>query len=227
MALAMLPLFAPVPALGHLAHLHLRQPGLPQGLADGRQRLRADRHHPGAGVLLLPACADDPGHRARRSPTGASTRRPRRMGTPRWRVFWTVTLPGVSYGLICAAFVVFTLVVTDFGIAKVIGGQFNVLATDAYKQVIGQQNFEMGAVVGFVLLVPAVIAFVARPADAKEAGGAAVGARRAARAARQPAQGRRLHRLLPAGRRADRRGRWAWPCGPRSSPTGPTTSPSR
>ena len=40
-----------------------------------------------------------------------------------------------------------------------IGGQFNVLATDAYKQVIGQQNFEMGAVVGFVLLVPAVIAF--------------------------------------------------------------------
>ena len=82
------------------------------------------------------------------------------MGTPRWRVFWTVTLPGVRYGLISAVFVVFTLVITDFGIAKVIGGQFNVLATDAYKQVIGQQNFEMGAVVGFVLLVPAVIAFV-------------------------------------------------------------------
>ena len=55
---------------------------------------------------------------------------------------------------------VFTLVITDFGIAKVIGGQFNVLATDIYKQVIGQQNFEMGAVVGFVLLVPAVLAFV-------------------------------------------------------------------
>jgi iron(III) transport system permease protein len=81
------------------------------------------------------------------------------MGTPRWRVFATVTLPGVRYGLISALFVVFTLVITDFGIAKVIGGQFNVLATDAYKQVIGQQNFEMGAVVGFVLLVPAVIAF--------------------------------------------------------------------
>ena len=55
---------------------------------------------------------------------------------------------------------VFTLVVTDFGIAKVIGGQFNVLATDAYKQVVGQQNFEMGAVVGMVLLAPAVLAFV-------------------------------------------------------------------
>ena len=71
-----------------------------------------------------------------------------------------MTLPGAKYGLINAAFVVFTLVVTDFGIAKVIGGQFNVLATDAYKQVVGQQNFEMGAVVGMVLLAPAVLAFV-------------------------------------------------------------------
>ena len=52
-----------------------------------------------------------------------------------------------------------SVVATDFGIAKVIGGQFNVLATDAYKQVVGQQNFEMGAVVGMVLLVPAVLAF--------------------------------------------------------------------
>jgi len=82
------------------------------------------------------------------------------LGTPKARVFRTITIPGVRYGLISAVFVVFTLVVTDFGIAKVIGGQFNVLATEAYKQVVGQQNFEMSAVVGFVLLVPAAIAFV-------------------------------------------------------------------
>jgi iron(III) transport system permease protein len=81
------------------------------------------------------------------------------MGTSARRTFFTVTLPGVKYGLISAAFVIFTLVITDFGIAKVIGGQFSVLATDAYKQVVGQQNFEMGAVVGFVLLVPALLAF--------------------------------------------------------------------
>ena len=81
------------------------------------------------------------------------------LGTKRSRIFWTVTLPGVKFGLINACFVVFTVVVTDFGIAKVIGGQFNVLATDAYKQVIGQQNFSMGAVVGLILLVPAVLAF--------------------------------------------------------------------
>ena len=81
------------------------------------------------------------------------------LGTTPTRVFLTVTLPGARYGLISAAFVVFTLVITDFGIPKVIGGQFNVLATDAYKQIVGQQNFEMGAVVGLILLAPAVLAF--------------------------------------------------------------------
>ncbi len=83
------------------------------------------------------------------------------LGASKARVFFTVTLPGAKYGVISAGFVVFTLVITDFGIAKVIGGRFNVLATDIFKQVIGQQNFEMGAVVGFVLLFPAVLAFAA------------------------------------------------------------------
>lgn len=78
----------------------------------------------------------------------------------KWRTFWTVTVPGARYGIISAAFVVFTLVVTDFGLPKVIGGQYNMLAVDIYKQVIGQQNFEMGAVVSVLLLVPAVAAFL-------------------------------------------------------------------
>lgn len=76
-----------------------------------------------------------------------------------WRTFWTVTIPGARYGLISATFVVFTLVITDFGVPKVIGGQYNVLATDIYKQVIGQQNFRMGAVVGLLLLLPALLSF--------------------------------------------------------------------
>jgi iron(III) transport system permease protein len=77
----------------------------------------------------------------------------------RWRTFWTVTVPGARFGIVSAAFVVFTLVITDFGLPKVIGGQYNMLAVDIYKQVIGQQNFEMGAVVSVILLIPAVLAF--------------------------------------------------------------------
>jgi iron(III) transport system permease protein len=81
------------------------------------------------------------------------------LGASAWRVFFTVTLPNAKYGLISTAFVCFTLVLTDFGIPKVIGGSYNVLATDIYKQVIGQQNFVMGATVSVLLLTPAVIGF--------------------------------------------------------------------
>ncbi|WP_075881919.1 putative 2-aminoethylphosphonate ABC transporter permease subunit [Vreelandella massiliensis] len=82
------------------------------------------------------------------------------LGTPKWRTFLTITLPGVRYGLISCAFVVFTLAVTDFGVPKIIGGQYSVLATDVYRQVVGQQNFQMGAVVSVILLLPAVISFI-------------------------------------------------------------------
>ncbi|MFN4278015.1 MAG: putative 2-aminoethylphosphonate ABC transporter permease subunit [Ferrovibrio sp.] len=83
----------------------------------------------------------------------------RTLRASRFRILLTVTLPGIKYGLISAIFVVFTLVITDFGVPKVIGGNYNVLATDVYKQVIGQQNFQMGAVVSIILLLPAILAF--------------------------------------------------------------------
>ncbi|MFO1269605.1 MAG: ABC transporter permease subunit, partial [Rubrivivax sp.] len=81
------------------------------------------------------------------------------MGTTAARKFFTITLPGARYGLISAALVTFTLVITDFGIPKVIGGNFNVLATDVFKLVIGQQDFAKGAVVAILLLAPAVLTF--------------------------------------------------------------------
>ncbi len=81
------------------------------------------------------------------------------LGTSTRRKFMTITLPGAKYGLISAALVTFTLVMTDFGIPKVIGGNFNMLATDVFKLVIGQQDFQRGAVVGIVLLLPAVFTF--------------------------------------------------------------------
>ncbi|WP_218188027.1 ABC transporter permease subunit [Desulfosarcina cetonica] len=66
----------------------------------------------------------------------------------------------MRYGLASAVMVCFILAFTDFGAPKVIGGNTNILATDIYKQVIGQQNFTMGAVVSVVLLIPTVVAFV-------------------------------------------------------------------
>jgi len=82
------------------------------------------------------------------------------LGTSAARKFFTITLPGAKYGLISAALVSFTLVITDFGIPKVIGGNFDVLATDIFKLVIGQQDFQKGAVVAMILLAPALITFL-------------------------------------------------------------------
>lgn len=81
------------------------------------------------------------------------------LGTRRVRKFFTITVPSCKYGLISAATVVFTYAISDFGAPKVIGGNFNVLAVDVFKQVIGQFNFSIGAVVGLLLLVPSVVAF--------------------------------------------------------------------
>jgi len=82
------------------------------------------------------------------------------LGTTRMRKFFTITLPGAKYGIASAAMVSFTLVITDFGIPKVIGGNFNVLATDVFQLVIGQQDFQRGAVVAIFLLAPALLTFV-------------------------------------------------------------------
>ncbi|HEY5646081.1 MAG TPA: ABC transporter permease subunit [Pseudomonadales bacterium] len=84
----------------------------------------------------------------------------RALKAGRIRIFWTVTLPSARYGVISALIVSFILVITDFGVPKVIGGNYNVLSTDIYKEVVGQQNFSMGAVVSVLLLMPAVAAFL-------------------------------------------------------------------
>ncbi|MEJ8572294.1 ABC transporter permease subunit [Microbaculum marinum] len=80
------------------------------------------------------------------------------LGAGPWRIFRTVTLPGTRYGLASAGFVVFTIVITDFGNPVVIGGNYSVLAVEIYNQVSGQANFSMGAVIGVVLLLPAALA---------------------------------------------------------------------
>jgi iron(III) transport system permease protein len=93
------------------------------------------------------------------------------LGANRFRRFMTVTVPTIRYGLTSACLIVFTLVVTDFGVPIVVGGQTNVLAMEAYKQVLGQQNFQKGAAVGLVLLLPAVFSFAAERWLARGRGG--------------------------------------------------------
>ena len=57
------------------------------------------------------------------------------------RIFRDITLPSTKYGLMSATFVVFTIVITDFGNPMVIGGDYSVLATEIYNQVLGPGEF--------------------------------------------------------------------------------------
>lgn len=82
------------------------------------------------------------------------------FGTSPVKRFFKVTLPNIRYGLINSFIVCFTLSFTDFGAPTVVGGNYSVLATDVYRQVIGQQNMSMGAVVGVFLTIPALLAYL-------------------------------------------------------------------
>lgn len=79
------------------------------------------------------------------------------MGATPWRQFLDVTLPRLRFALLAAAFLVFTETLTDFGSAVVVGGSYRVLAMEIYSEVVGQLDFAMGATLGTVLLVPAVL----------------------------------------------------------------------
>ncbi len=93
------------------------------------------------------------------------------IGAGHWRQFFDITVPGLRYGALSAAFVVFTLTITDFGNAVVIGGNYSVLATEIYSQVFGQMKFGMGATVGLVLLLPAAVSvWIERVAMKRQAG---------------------------------------------------------
>jgi iron(III) transport system permease protein len=84
----------------------------------------------------------------------------RTLGAGSWRRFRTVTLPGARYGLVSSGIVVFVLTITDFGVPKVLGGDYAVLATEVFKQVVGMQDFAMGATVSLILLLPCIPAFL-------------------------------------------------------------------
>ena len=157
---AMLPIFAPslVSAIAFVYTfgnngIVTRQTGINIGIYGAKGIVLAEIFYcfPHAMLILMAALAAAD---ARLYDAAAA------LGASRLRTFLTVTLPGVKYGVMSACFVVFTLVITDFGVPKVVGGKFSVMATEIYNQVIGQQNFTMGATVSVVLLIPAGLACV-------------------------------------------------------------------
>jgi iron(III) transport system permease protein len=82
------------------------------------------------------------------------------LGIPRVNQFFSITFPYLRKPLISVIFAVFTLIFTDYGVPLMIGGRYITMPVLMYQEVIGLLNFSRGAVIGSILLIPAVVAFV-------------------------------------------------------------------
>ncbi|HDR15891.1 MAG TPA: ABC transporter permease subunit [Desulfobacteraceae bacterium] len=82
------------------------------------------------------------------------------LGASPFKVFTKITIPSSKYGIVSAAALTFNLTITDFGNPVVIGGDYNVLATEIYAQVTNLYRFELGATISIILLVPSLMAFM-------------------------------------------------------------------
>lgn len=78
----------------------------------------------------------------------------------KWKQFASITLPNMRRTLMSAALAVFTMVFTDYGVPLMTGGTAMTLPVYMYREVIGMMNFSGGSVVGVILLLPAVAAFL-------------------------------------------------------------------
>lgn len=83
----------------------------------------------------------------------------RSLGAGPFERIYSVVLPHLKPSLINGALIAFVLTVTDFGVPKLLGGSFPVLATEIYNQAIGSQNFAAAAFLSLWLLVPCLVAF--------------------------------------------------------------------
>jgi iron(III) transport system permease protein len=80
-------------------------------------------------------------------------------GTP-FYVLRTVTFPLVTPAILTAGLLTFISSISDFGNPMLVGGGFQMLATQAYIQMIEMFDLQMGAALAMLLVIPAFIAFV-------------------------------------------------------------------
>jgi len=82
------------------------------------------------------------------------------LGSSRWHVFRTVTLPLALPGLANAFLLLFAASLADFATPLILAGSsFPVLPTEAYLQITGLYDLRGGAAMSLLLLVPAAIVY--------------------------------------------------------------------
>ncbi|WP_026895266.1 ABC transporter permease [Clostridiisalibacter paucivorans] len=71
-----------------------------------------------------------------------------------------IVLPLMKPGILVVALLTFVRSLSDFGTPTIIGGAFNVLATQAYLDVIAYADLNAASAISVLIFVPAIIAFL-------------------------------------------------------------------
>ena len=82
------------------------------------------------------------------------------VGINKFSTFVKVTLPYIKKPLITAFFACFTLIFADYGIPMELSGKVQTLPMYLYNQIAYLYNYGRGAIVGILLLIPALSSFI-------------------------------------------------------------------
>ena len=82
------------------------------------------------------------------------------LGVPRSRQFLDLTLPYLKRTIISTFFAIFSMIVTDYGVPLMIGGKTLTLSVLMYNKAVAMMDYSTGSVLGVILIVPALIAFL-------------------------------------------------------------------
>ena len=81
------------------------------------------------------------------------------MGISATSAFFRITLPYLKVTLLSAFFACFTLIFSDYGVPMELAGKMKTLPMYLYEQFMSSYQYGRGALVGYVLLVPALLSF--------------------------------------------------------------------
>ena len=84
----------------------------------------------------------------------------RNLGAKTYRLIIDIILPFLFPAIKSVMLLTFLRSLSDFGTPAIIGGSFNVLATESYFAVIAQSNLGKASAINVLLLIPAIIIFI-------------------------------------------------------------------
>jgi iron(III) transport system permease protein len=83
------------------------------------------------------------------------------LGASKGHTLFKIIFPLGLPGIISAGLITFVKCLSDFGTPIIIGGNFEVLATEAYLNIIGRGNFPKASAMSVLIFIPALLAFAA------------------------------------------------------------------